>query len=61
MESELSVTLDRSRGAQAWAEALEIHEDIRGPIAQTQLACGQILVSKGMQPWELCKTSVRGN
>ena len=57
------MTLDQSRGAQAWAEALkvQVYEDTRGPVAKNQLAHGQILVSKGMQPWELRKTSFRGN
>lgn len=57
------MTLDQSRGPQARAEALkvQIHEDTTGPVAENQLAHGLILISKRMQPWELCKTSSRSN
>lgn len=36
---------------------VQLHEDTR---AKTELTRGQVLVSKGMQPYELCKTSCRG-
>jgi len=63
VESELSRTLDQSRRAQAWAEALkvQVHEDTRGSMAKNQPVHVLIQVSKGVQPWELQKNSFRGN
>lgn len=61
VDSELSMMLDQSRGAQAEALNVQVYEDIRGPMDKNQMAHGQILVSKGMRPWELCKPSFKGN